>query len=66
MEDLREQKPFIEMSNKELFCVLTGDRGIMAQALLQKLIRAYMDKYPTDEDVELHTMVETMIKEEEE
>lgn len=65
MDDSREIKPFIEMSNKELFCVLTGDRGIMAQMTLQKLARAYMEKYPTKEDVELHAMVETMLAEEE-
>lgn len=63
MEDTREIKPFIEMSNKELFCVLTGERGIMAQFELQKLVKAYLASH--DKDVDLHTMVETMLNEEE-
>jgi len=29
------------MNDTELFCVLTGSRGIMAQARLQRVIRAY-------------------------
>ena len=29
------------MNDRELFCVLTGSRGIMAQARLRGIIRAY-------------------------
>lgn len=35
-----------EMNNRELFCVLTGDRGVLAQAQLQDLILRYKKKYP--------------------
>lgn len=35
-----------EMNNRELFCVLTGDRGVLAQAQLQDLILRYKEKYP--------------------
>ena len=30
-----------KMNDRELFCVLTGSRGIMAQARLQRIVRAY-------------------------
>ena len=39
-------KPLTEMTNRELFCVLTGDRGVVQQAMLRNLIRAYKAKYP--------------------
>ena len=35
-----------EMNNRELFCVLTGDRGVLLQARLQNLIRDYKRKHP--------------------
>ncbi len=39
-------KSLTEMDNRELFCVLTGDRGVVPQAMLQNMIRAYQKKYP--------------------
>ena len=39
-------KALTEMTNRELFCVLTGDRGVLAQAQLQNLILRYKEKYP--------------------
>ena len=39
-------KALTEMDNRELFCVLTGDRGVVPQAMLQNMIRAYKQKYP--------------------
>ena len=39
-------KPLTEMTNRELFCVLTGDRGVVQQAMLQNIIRDYKAKYP--------------------
>ena len=34
------------MDNRELFCVLTGDRDVLRQAQLQELILAYREKHP--------------------
>ncbi len=56
------KKTFAQMSSRELFCVLTGDRGIMAQMFLQNLIREYMKEH--EEEASLKTMVDTMLKEE--
>lgn len=39
-------KALKEMTNRELFCVLTGDKGIVQQTLLQNLIRDYKAKHP--------------------
>ena len=39
-------KALTEMTNRELFCVLTGDRGVLLQARLQELIVRYKAKYP--------------------
>ena len=34
-------KPISEMSNKELFCALTGEYGSIRQAYVQEIFRAY-------------------------
>ncbi len=34
-------KPISEMSNKELFCALTGEYGVMKQAWVQTVFRRY-------------------------
>ena len=54
-------KTFAEMSNRELFSVLTGNEGPMAQMQLQKIIKSYLayckhhgDAHP---DVDLQTMI---------
>lgn len=39
-------KALTEMDNRELFCVLTGDRDVLRQAQLQQLILAYREKHP--------------------
>ena len=60
--DTNLNKTMYEMSNRELFCVLTGDRGIMAQKYLQEVVRDYLKKYR--EEADLQTMVRTMVEEE--
>ncbi len=39
-------KALTEMTNRELFCVLTGDRGVLQQAQLQELIVRYKARHP--------------------
>ena len=34
-------KPISEMNNKELFCALTGEYGVVKQAYVQKVFRKY-------------------------
>ncbi len=54
-------KTFVEMTNRELFSVLTGNEGPMAQMQLQKVVKAYLAycrQHNCDHpDVDLHTMV---------
>ena len=50
----------LNMNNRELFCVLTGDRGVLLQAKLQNIIRMHMkftDEKHLTGDVDLKTMV---------
>lgn len=50
----------LQMNNRELFCVLTGDRGVLLQAKLQNIIRLHMkftDEKHLSGDVDLKTMV---------
>ena len=63
MDQARPEKTMIEMSNRELFCVLTGDRGVMAQMILQETVREYMARHT--EEADLRTMVRTVIEERE-
>ena len=53
-------KPMNEMSNRKLFCVLTGEYGIMAQMQLQNVVKAYIKQYSDDAD--LQTMVRVMVE----
>lgn len=39
------QKPFTEMTNQELFSVLTGERGVVAQAQLHRVLNRYRAKH---------------------
>ena len=39
-------KKLSEMTERELFCVLTGDRDVLRQARLQEMILAYRKKHP--------------------
>ena len=57
-EMMKEIKPFTEMDSKELFSVLTGGHGIMAQMNLQNILRDYLHKHKDTAD--LVTMVRTM------
>ncbi|MBR2781121.1 MAG: hypothetical protein IKD81_06885 [Eubacteriaceae bacterium] len=47
-----ETKSFAQMNARELFLVLTGDKGIMAQTHLQKIIREYLARYTEMSDLE--------------
>ena len=60
--DTRLEKPMNEMSNRELFSILTGERGVMAQAYLQQVIRQYLSEYK--EEADLQTMVRTIVDKE--
>ena len=51
-------KAFTEMSSRELFLVLTGERGVVPQVYLQNIIRDYMKDH--EEDADLVTMVHVM------
>ena len=51
---------FSGMSNRELFCVLTGDYGVLAQSQLQDIIKMYLKyskKHKLTEETDLKTMV---------
>ena len=58
--EMRMNETLLTMSNRELFCVLTGDQGPILQAQLQNIIRLHM-KFTEQEhltgDVDLKTMV---------
>ena len=53
---------FSGMNNRELFCVLTGDYGVLAQSQLQDIIRAYL-KYSKDSKLPDTVDLQTMVKE---
>ena len=53
-------KTMSEMSNRELFCVLTGTEGVMAQVQLQNVVRLYIKHsklHNEERDKDLKTMV---------
>ena len=53
-------KTMSEMTNRELFCVLTGTEGVMAQLQLQNVIRLYIKHtklHDEERDADLQTMV---------
>jgi hypothetical protein len=53
--------PFTQMTTEELFVVLTGGNGIMAQISLQDIVEDYRKKYGEISD--LVTMVHKMADE---
>ena len=55
------QKPFADMDNHELFCVLTGDYGVIAQAQLQRILNKYRAKHHIL-DKDMKTMVEEILR----
>lgn len=56
------EKPFTEMTSRELFLVLTGDRGVIPQMYLQNIIKEYLRDHEEPED--LPTMVKAVAAEE--
>ena len=58
------EKALTEMSSRELFLVLTGERGVVPQVYLQNIIREYMADH--DDDADLPTMVKVMAEKEKE
>ena len=45
-------KVFSEMSNRELFDVLTGGQGPMPQLYLQDIVKDYLESHPDDADLQ--------------
>ena len=60
--DIDNIKPFTEMDSRELFLVLTGEKGVIAQVNLQSIIKEYVMKHSDTAD--LVTMVQAVAKEE--
>ena len=54
-------KTLYEMNNRELFCVMTGDRGVMAQMFLHEVVKEYLAKHK--EEADLQIMVRTVVEE---
>lgn len=53
-----------EMTNRELFCVLTGDRGVLAQAQLQDMLLRYKAAHPEQTgEIDLSAVVAEMAAE---
>ena len=63
MEDVKDIKPFTEMTSTELFIILTGGRGVMQQMYLQNVLKEYLQKYKDTSD--LVTMVHAVAAEKE-
>ena len=59
--DTKLGKTMYEMDNRELFCVLTGARGVMAQMYLQEVVKEYLAGHK--EEADLQTMVRTVVDE---
>ncbi len=55
------QKPFAEMNNQELFCVLAGDYGVIAQGQLHRVLNKYRAKHHKL-DADLKTMVNEILR----
>ena len=58
---MKVEKPFTEMTAEELFVVLTGGEGMIAQVNLQEIVEEYREKY--GEITDLVTMVHKMADE---
>lgn len=39
-------KPLTEMTNRELFCLLTGEGEIVQQTMLKSILLNYREKHP--------------------
>ena len=52
-------KRFSGLDNQELFCIMTGDRGVIPQAYLHEIVREFHAKHGRDAD--LATMVKTIL-----
>ena len=53
-------KKIEDMTNRELFCVLTGTEGVLEQARLQRVVRLYIrhsQLHGEERDKDLRTMV---------
>ena len=59
--DTKLGKTMYDMDNRELFCVLTGDRGVLAQMYLQEVVKEYLAGHK--EEADLRTMVRTVVEE---
>lgn len=57
------EKTMAEMNNRELFSVLTGSRGIMAQMMLQNVVKDYRRRNMTG-TADLSTMVQDYLSHE--
>lgn len=55
------QRPFTEMDNHELFCVLTGERGVIAQSQLHRVLGKYRASHHGI-DADLKTMVNEVMR----
>lgn len=62
MEDVKDIKPFTEMTSRELFVILTGGGGVMQQMYLQNILKEYVTKHGDTAD--LVTMVRSVAEEE--
>lgn len=56
--NLKDIKPFTEMTSTELFVILTGGRGVMQQMYLQNILKEYLKKHKDTSD--LVTMVQAV------
>lgn len=56
-----ERQVFLDMDNRELFCVLAGDRGVVAQARLRGIVQSYREAHGRDAD--LRSMVRAVLGE---
>ena len=56
-------KTFIEMNNRELFAVLAGNQGVMAQMELQNIVKAYLSHCRRTDNAHPDVDLQTMVKE---
>ena len=60
-------KSLMEMDNRELFCILTGDGEVVQQIMLKNMIMDYKKKYPEKVgqfgEMDLSAIVAEMAKE---
>ena len=59
------EKTFSQMTNRELFTILTGDADPIAKFHLQNVVRAYLaysHRHPEHPEADLQTMVQEYLK----